>query len=349
MYHSIPRWRKVLIWALFLGVVLLQPALGRSGLPSRTGPARQAGPTAEGEKPRSRTFQFTYSATVTGLRPSQVARVWVPVPPVTAEQEVSVLSKDLPGKRLFGRDPTYNNLILYVEAKADEDGKIPLKLVYKVTRREVRTEGKKGIAKKDADKRIKRFLQPDAKVPITGKPLELIKGKKPIADEIREGRVLYDVVNKHMVYAKDTPGWGQGDAVWACGSGRGNCSDFHSLFISLARSRKIPAKFEMGFPLPEKRGAGDIPGYHCWAWFHPKGNGWIPVDISEANKNPKMTDYYFGNLTADRLQLTNGRDITLVPKQAGPPLNCFIYPYVEVEGKPYPAEKVERKFSFKDL
>jgi hypothetical protein len=25
-----------------------------------------------------------------------------------------------------------------------------------------------------------------------------------------------------------------------------------------------------------------------------------------------------------------------------------VYPYVEVEGKPYPAEKIQRKFSYKD-
>jgi transglutaminase-like putative cysteine protease len=307
---------------------------------------------AEGDQetiPRSRTFQFTYAATVTGLKPGQAARIWIPAPPVTAEQDVEVVSKDLPGKKLFGRDAIYNNLILSLEARADDKGRIPLQVVYKVTRREVVTKGMAGIAKKDADKKIQRFLEPDAKVPITGKPLELLKSKKLPKDQVRQSRVLYDVVNKHMTYAKDTPGWGQGDAVWACGSGRGNCSDFHSLFISLARSRKIPAKFEMGFPLPEKRGAGEVPGYHCWAWFRAKNKGWIPVDISEANKNPKMTEYYFGNLTANRVQFTTGRDITLVPKQAGPPLNFFVYPYVEVEGKVYPQEKIQKKFSFKDM
>src|SRR3712207_7840796 len=40
--------------------------------------------------------------------------------------------------------------------------------------------------------------------------------------------------------------------------------------------------------------------YHCWAAFAPAGRGWVPVDISEADKHPEMTDYYFGNLTADR-------------------------------------------------
>src|SRR5207302_326481 len=144
-------------------------------------------------------------------------------------------------------------------------------------------------------------------------------------------------------------GWGQGDAVWACDSKYGNCTDFHSLFISLARAEKIPSKFVMGFAIPEKRGAGLIAGYHCWAWFHPEGRGWIPVDISEANQNPARQEYYFGSLTENRVQFTTGRDITLEPRQSGGPLNFFIYPYVEVDGKPYPAEKVQRQFSFEDV
>src|SRR5581483_7474539 len=193
------------------------------------------------------------------------------------------------------------------------------------------------------------YLQPDAKVPVGGKPLDLIKDKKLPEDQLAAARVLYDVVNRHMRYSKEGTGWGQGDAVWACESGYGNCSDFHSLFISLARAEKIPSKFEIGFPLPPQHGAGDIAGYHCWAKFHPAGHGWTPVDISEANKNPKMKEYYFGNLTADRVSFSTGRDLDLLPQQAGKPLNFFVYPYVEVEGKPYPAEKVSRKFSYKDV
>jgi hypothetical protein len=99
-------------------------------------------------------------------------------------------------------------------------------------------------------------------------------------------KVIYNVIDDALTYGKDKPGWGEGDSVWACESKTGNCTDFHSLFLSLARSRGIPAKFESGFLLPEKRGSGDAPGYHCWAKFRPEGKGWIPVDISEANKHP---------------------------------------------------------------
>jgi hypothetical protein len=185
-------------------------------------------------------------------------------------------------------------------------------------------------------------------VPIAGKPLDLLKGKKLPGNEMEVARVCYDVVNAHMRYRKEGTGWGHGDSVWACEKGYGNCSDFHSLFISLVRSRHIPAKFEIGFSLPSQRGAGDISGYHCWAKFHPKGKGWVPVDISEANKNPARRDYYFGNLTEDRVALSTGRDLELTPHQSGPPLNFLIDPYVEVDGKMYSQAKIHHRVSFRD-
>jgi transglutaminase-like putative cysteine protease len=300
-----------------------------------------AGAAEPAAKPRSRMFDFTYAATVTGLKPGQTARVWLPVPPSNEDQDVAVLTNTV-GR--LGRDPVYHNRILYLEPKANEEGKIPLKMTYRVTRREV-----KGAVKptKEDTQEVERLLKADKLVPIGGKPQELLKGKDVPDDPMRAARLFYDVVNGHMRYDKSGTGWGRGDAVWACDSKAGNCSDFHSLFISLARTHKLPAKFEIGFPLPAKPGAGEIPGYHCWAKFRVD-KGWVPVDISEANKNPDLRDYYFGNLSPDRVAFSAGRDIELVPRQAGPPLNFFVYPYVEVDGKPYPDAKVERHFSFRD-
>jgi hypothetical protein len=37
----------------------------------------------------------------------------------------------------------------------------------------------------------------------------------------------------------------------------------------------------------------------------------------------------------------------LEPRQAGPPLNYFVYPYVEVAGKEYPNVAID--FSFQDM
>jgi transglutaminase-like putative cysteine protease len=294
----------------------------------------------------TRTFQFTYAAAVTGLKPGQTARIWLPTASSNADQVASIVSKELPAEGKIGRESLYGNHILYLEAKADAEGRIPLKVVYKVTRREVK--GDDGEAVKENAHQMARYLRPDAKVPIDGKPLEMLKGKNLPKDQTDAAKMIYNLIDDALTYGKDKPGWGEGDAVWACESKTGNCTDFHSLFLSLARSRGIPAKFEIGFLLPEKRGSGDAPGYHCWAKFRPEGKSWIPVDISEANKHPDKREYYFGNLTEDRVGFSTGRDLTLVPKQDGGPVNFLVYPYVEVDGKVWPQSKIEKKFSYQD-
>lgn len=52
-------------------------------------------------------------------------------------------------------------------------------------------------------------------------------------------------------------------------------------------------------------------------------------------------------MDANRVQFSTGRDVNLSPKQDGPALNYFVYPYVEIDGKPY--EKLDRKFSFEEV
>ena len=303
--------------------------------------------------PKSRHFLFTYGGALKNLPPGKETRIWLPVAVSGPQQEVKIKSMNLPVAKIAKpvAEKEYGNTSLYFEAKANDSGEIPFEVIYDVLRREVKTDLAANLVLKPAKgESLTRFLQPDAKVPIVGKPLELLKDKKAArAIQFAAAKVLYDVVNNHMKYSKEGKGWGQGDSVWACDSKFGNCSDFHSLFISMARGNKIPSKFEMGFPIPTKRGAGTIGGYHCWAWFLPNHKGWVPVDISEANRNPELKEYYFGNLTEDRVQFTTGRDINLEPRQKGPPLNFFIYPYAEVNGQPYPQEKIDRKFAYQDL
>lgn len=185
-------------------------------------------------------------------------------------------------------------------------------------------------------------------VPVEGRPQQLLAGLQFSDDPLQVARVLYDRVDEHVRYDKSEAGYGNGDVLWVCDSQFGNCTDFHSLFISFARSQGLPARFEIGFPLPPARGSGAIGGYHCWAFFHAHRRGWVPVDISEADKHPELKEYYFGNLTADRVTFTTGRDIQLVPPQDGPPLNYFVYPHIEVDGKPCPREQIKLNFTYQD-
>jgi transglutaminase-like putative cysteine protease len=89
------------------------------------------------------------------------------------------------------------------------------------------------------------------------------------------------------------------------------------------------------------------PAKHCWSEFYVDQAGWVPIDISEAWKHQEKHDYFFGAHDVNRVQFSMGRDLKLNPPQAGPPLNYFVYPYVEVDGKEY--SKVSVDFSFHDV
>lgn len=296
-------------------------------------------------QPTSRRFEFTYSATVTGLTPDQLARVWLPIAQTSASQQVEIVNITAPAKHELNEEPLHCNQMIYVAAKADEHGRIPLSVTYHVTRHEVTT----ALPGSSCDN-MQRFLAADKLVPVHGGPaMALLSDRRLPEDELSLARAFYDAVYDHMAYSKEGTGWGRGDVAWACDSRTGNCSDFHSVFISLARSHGLPARFEIGFPLPPDQRQGEISGYHCWAWFYEENSGWIPVDISEADKHPTMKNYYFGSLTADRVAFSTGRDLNLVPRQSGEPVNFFIYPHVEVDGRAYPLDKIERTFTFSNV
>ncbi len=175
---------------------------------------------------------------------------------------------------------------------------------------------------------------------------------KDIARDLTDGldnteakaRAIFDYVFKTVQYDKNEPGWGQGDTQRVCLVGKGNCTDFHSLFISLARAANIPSRFMIGFQIPEGSG-GQIKGYHCWAQFYANGQ-WKTVDISEAWKNPAKKDFFFGGFDVNKFTLTSGRDINLDPQQATDALNIFFYPYAEAAQDNV---TIETSFSFKDL
>lgn len=298
--------------------------------------------------PAKRHFEFVYSGVITDLPKDATVRAWIPLPPSNQEQRVVRKVTEIPGKARETQETVHGNRMLFVEFQAKSANELPFRLEYDVTRNELNSLASKGGERLTSEqKRI--YSAPNRLVPIDGKPASLLDGSELPKDPIESGRFLYDLVENYMSYDKSNPGFGQGDVLWACDSKTGNCTDFHSLFISLARNQQIPAFFEIGFPLPVERGQGKVGGYHCWAKYYAKDHGWVPVDISEADKHPDLREYYFGNLSENRMAFSKGRDIDLEPKQSGESLNYFVFPHVEVDGKLWPRAKIKMEFQYRDI
>jgi len=277
-------------------------------------------------------FEFIYRVTLPQL--DRAAEIWLPLAQSDAFQTVEIerISAPISSRKIEDRD--FHNTILVFAPGPNESGK-SIEIACKVSRREKASYAASGDAK--------RFLQPERLVPVNETfasiARDVARGK---SDDLARARALYDHVLAQMKYDKTGTGWGRGDAVYACDARAGNCTDFHSYFIALARAAGIPARFAIGVMIPANENEGKISGYHCWAEFFADGK-WVPVDISEARKNPALADYYFGHNPANRFELSRGRDLVTVPEPASGPINFLVHPLLEIGGQPV---KLDAQFSF---
>ena len=269
-------------------------------------------------------FEFHYEVTLPDIKES--AKMWIPIPRSDRFQTVDLASLEAPVKHQMLEEKNYGNTILYMELFPEHSGK-KVELVYDVKRKE------KKPYKEDSS--LTKYLNPSLLMPVGDRFQVLadsIIGLKNSEGTIMQARALYDYIIDNMRYMKSGT-YGTGDAVYACDALTGNCTEFHSLFISLARSAGIPSRFAVGASIPSDRDEGGIDGYHCWAEFYAEGKWW-PVDISEANKYTALATYYFGRHPANRIEFSRGRDLRPEPGPYSGPINFLAYPVMEIGKTP---------------
>lgn len=269
-------------------------------------------------------FEFRYQVTIPEMQ--EAAKLWIPIPQSDRFQTIEQLAIEAPVEHQILEEKVYGNKVLYIELTPEQSGK-EIAITYHVTRQE------KNPYEEDAS--TSRYLNPSRLIPLGDRFQMLadsIISQKPNDGNIMKARALYDYIIDNMKYIKAGT-YGTGDAVYACDAMTGNCTEFHSLFISLARSAGIPSRFGVGASIPSDRDEGGIDGYHCWAEFYAEGKWW-PVDISEANKYTALATYYFGRHPANRIEFTRGRDLSFQPGPYSGPINFLAYPVMEIGKTP---------------
>lgn len=269
-------------------------------------------------------FEFHYEVTLPEMEAS--AKIWIPIPQSDRFQKVELLSIKAPTEHQILKEKANGNAVLYMELSPEHSGQ-QLALVYDVERQEKKPYVEDGSTTK--------YLNASLLMPVGARFQTLadsIIGSKRNDGTIMQARALYDYIIDNMKYIKAGK-YGTGDAVYACDALTGNCTEFHSLFISLARSAGIPSRFGVGASIPSDRDEGGIDGYHCWAEFYAEGKWW-PVDISEANKYTALATYYFGRHPANRIEFTRGRDLQIEPGPISGPINFLAYPVMEIGKNP---------------
>jgi len=305
----------------------------------------------------NKSFKFHYDVILSSNNNEGPVEVWIPIASTNNVQTITDIKLENSGFNCTEHlDDVHNNKYYYC---IDEDGldkEVTIKLSFNVLRFE---HGR--VNYKNLD--VESYLQPSTMVPVGDIFTQIITDNNLNKEKVRE---IYNFVLSGMHYGKPksidseyyndpwlsdegeygikrvsrdsvvylyekakveegTYTFGNGNSLYACDIGVGNCTDYHSYFMSLCRTLEIPTRFHMGFSIPEEEGS--IGGYHCWADYYVEGEGWYPVDISEADKDPSKKNYFFGTLTNNRVEFTTGRDIELVHRDK--PENFFIYPIVE--------------------
>ena len=197
----------------------------------------------------SKTFDVTYTATLAGVPAGlRQVNVWIPLPVTRGWQRVSGVHVESPTPVSLHSENEFGNDYAFTTIENPPAGELTFKVHFTVTRREATAATP--AEKTATHSEVRRALRADKLVTLSPRVRKLADqvtaGKTGTMDQ---ARAIYDYVLLTMKYDKTIAGWGQGDTERACDIRAGNCTDFHSLFMSLARAKGIPARFVIGFPL----------------------------------------------------------------------------------------------------
>ena len=298
---------------------------------------------------------------------AQTVRIWFAVPQQDSHSVISNLSVNAAFPVRYETDSA-GNRVGYVEVRSPQQEQITIKETFDLDRSEIRSGVNAAATRpltENERQALARYLQPSRHVIVNDKIRKLassIVGKEP--NPVLAARKLYDWTYKNVNYWVKDPDHLKaspvGSTEYCLRTKTGNCTDFHSLFSSLAIASGIPTRIVYGSLLKPTLNGFEVDGsYHCWVEFFAPRIGWVPLDASLANiyaepikldeKNKKLVelttstgyhgadrskvDYYFGNLDDRRVVWSVGRDLILQPPQEDGPVNSLPKMYVEVDGK----------------
>jgi transglutaminase-like putative cysteine protease len=334
--------------------------------------------------PRSATFDVRHELKVVVPDDARQLRVWFTMPQDDPQQQVMQFKVDSPFPHRITTDSAGNTAV-YLELAEPKMKEFSVVETFTLARREqvsgVEADKARPLAVGKREE-FRSFLSTNQHVIIDDRirklALDVVGDEK---NPVRAAHKLYDWMLANIDYwvkdPKNKKASPVGSTEYCLTAKTGNCTDFHSLWTSLARAAGIPTRMVYGsFFKKELDGQDADQSYHCWPEFYATGFGWVPHDVAVADifvgdfqsnaDNEKLVrlttadgyrgadkakvDYYFGNLDERRVTWSRGRDLTLSPKQTGGPVNALAKAYVEVDGKPAVEKEVwTRKLTFREL
>lgn len=294
---------------------------------------------------KERRAEVTWSVDLKAPAEAKHVRLWIPYPMSDENQEITdvVVTGNFTSSGVY-KEGSFGNAALYAEWK-DTKGPRTLNYSFQVLRKERLT---KNIPTSELS-----FSKTEFRKELAATRLADLKGpEKELAEKITAGKksnrekafAIYDWTVENMFRDPNTKGCGLGEVDTLVRTLGGKCGDIHSVYVALARAAGVPAREVWGIRIPGGKGGDMTKAQHCWAEWYSPGYGWVvvdPADVRKAILEKKISlehakplrEYYFGAVDESRIAVGTGRDVVLNPPQSGEPLNYFMYPYAEADGK----------------
>lgn len=273
--------------------------------------------------------------------------IWIAIPSDEMNQRVLAFGTDLiPGEWKIVEDADRRGKFLYSRITAPASTSLEFPIDYTLTRSPVFTKidpaGVLPLSELERSLFAEHLAKDSLHMEVTSK----VQG---IADDVcgQETNIAMQSIAlmkhiaqsvDHYSYSKDPamPRCGLGDAQACLAQGGGCCTDLNSLFIALARARRIPARLNMGYQVLEENADKLVdPGYRCWVEYYVPGYGWVSADVVEADApNGKGHVWWLTGLTSRRIWLNQGRQFRFADAHAGEPVNHMNIAYAEIDGTP---------------
>ncbi len=311
------------IFSVFLGIYIYRKVQEQLEVQAK------CPPTVTGIK--SIPFELAIKTIVKNIpKGSKRLDLWMPYPKSRKAQGITNVSVKSPYPVEVNHDLEYGNAILHIgidNPKDDFNVEMSISAVREesVSVRFIEEHSRDFINNGDYDV----YLKEDSAGKVTPELVEIFK--KETAEKeltIDKAKAVYNFVMAS--YEKDFENKYLPEA--------GRCVEINTLYGAILRAGKIPVRFVNGFTFKDMD-EGPLSDYGCRSEFYASGYGWIPVDLESGKKFPDDRALYFGNLDQNRIELADGRDIKLVPPQKGEPIDVFIYPYAELDGKVFQVGK----------
>jgi hypothetical protein len=254
----------------------------------------------------SRKFNIFYQADFSFQNTDNKLQVWLAKPNDDQTQKIVSFSTFPKPQKTY--TDGQGNQIYYFKFDNQKKSSLKMEIQAVLSKRKINLMKKQAILKTQKAIDSKRYFKNEKFLEQTAEVKKIIK--KEIAKNSTSIEKLNDIFNfVSQNFRYRYPVKNRGVKNLNLEKLAGDCAEYSSLFVTMCRISKIPARNNTGFVIfPKEKTIVE----HAWASAYLKPHGWLDFDTQYASIENEP-DAFFGQRSDYRINFTNGFNIPLKP------------------------------------